>query len=103
MPAATSTPRWQSWPMLAWAPERGSSTPTLRAAPCARRIDGAATSVAVAAAPAVKLRRVTCVECESGLRSMSVLPYRGAATARLWRYCSFGSARDAMPVMSNGA
>jgi hypothetical protein len=29
---AMSTPRWQSWPMPACAPERGSSTPTFSAA-----------------------------------------------------------------------
>ena len=30
MPAVISTPRWQSWPMPACTPERGSSTPTFR-------------------------------------------------------------------------
>ena len=38
MPAVISTPRWQSWPMPACTPERGSSTPTFRGAPCARPI-----------------------------------------------------------------
>src|SRR6185503_1656875 len=45
--------------MPAWAPERGSSTPTLSAAPWARTIAGAATKVLIAAAPASRRRRFT--------------------------------------------
>ncbi len=42
--SAMSTPRLQAWPMPAWTPERGSSTPTLSGAPWARTTDGAAIS-----------------------------------------------------------
>src|SRR6266702_2909505 len=40
----SSTPRKQSCPMPACAPERGSSTPTFSGPPCARTIAGAARS-----------------------------------------------------------
>ena len=46
-----STPRWQSWPMPAWKPERGSSTPTFRAAPCARTMLNGAVPARSPAAP----------------------------------------------------
>ena len=53
-----STPRWQSWPMPAWAPERGSSTPTFSGPLCARTIAGAASTPVTAAAPASSRRRL---------------------------------------------
>src|SRR3974390_2376425 len=56
---AISTPRWQSCPMPACAPERGSSTPTFNAPAWARAIRNGAlpASRQPAAAPAAKLRR----------------------------------------------
>src|SRR3972149_3229818 len=69
---ASSTPRWQSWPMLAWAPERGSRTPTFRGPPCAPTIDGRPRSVV--AAPAVNARRVRVADDGKGnFRLMGVL------------------------------
>jgi hypothetical protein len=50
--------------MLAWTPERGSSTPTLSALACARPMAGAATSVAAAPAVAKSRRRLSVVERE---------------------------------------
>src|SRR6516165_8116710 len=56
---AISTPRWQSCPMPACAPERGSSTPTFNAPAWARAMRNGAlpASRPPAAAPAAKLRR----------------------------------------------
>src|SRR5262249_28092877 len=67
---ASSTPRWQSWPMPACAPERGSRTPTFSGPPCARaKSSGAlAASNPAAPAPAAKLRRVTRAELAGDVR-----------------------------------
>ena len=67
---AMSTPRWQSWPMPASKPERGSSTPTFSGPLCARTIAGAAMAAAVTAAPASRRRRVV----GSGVRVMANPP-----------------------------
>ena len=58
---AMSTPRWQSWPMPAWNPERGSSTPTFRRPPWARPMENGAVPARSAggAEPPAKVRRVT--------------------------------------------
>src|SRR4029077_12923869 len=69
---ATSTPRWQSWPMPASKPERGNSTPTLSGACSARRSEGAAKTAAAAAVPAKRSRRLGL----KGTRSMEILPGR---------------------------
>ncbi len=61
MPLVISTPRWQSWPMPACTPERGSNTPTFKAAPCARTILKGETpaTTPTAPSPALNFRRVT--------------------------------------------
>ena len=48
---AMSTPRWQSWPMPAWKPERGNSTPTFSGPPWARTMLKGAVPATKPAAP----------------------------------------------------
>src|SRR5262249_12859789 len=74
-PAAMSTPRWQSCPIPACAPERGSSTPTFNVASCARRIlNGAIPATTLAPSPAVTVRRVVRLSPDSYLRFFSLVP-----------------------------
>ena len=78
--------------MPAWAPERGSSTPTFRAAPCARTMAGAASKAVVAAAPASRRRRLSverfwscCIpprNCRDGTSGSG-----GGASAAGWDAC----------------
>src|SRR5437763_16213407 len=83
--------------MPAWAPERGSSTPTLSVPPWARTIAGSAIAVVTAAAPASKRRRFNAVDAlrvtdmahspkDWTLAFMVVArgPARQAAGLRLW-------------------
>src|SRR5437763_8656340 len=83
--------------MPAWAPERGSSTPTLSVPPWARTIAGAAIAVVTAAAPASSRRRfnavdalrVTVMAYSPGAIELAFMvegrgPARQAAGLRLW-------------------
>src|ERR1041385_3138436 len=53
--------------MPAWKPERGSSTPTFNAAPCARTMAGAGSVAVTEAVPASRRRRGSVVFMESSL------------------------------------
>ena len=85
MPAVISTPRWQSWPMPACTPERGSSTPTFKPAPWARPMLNGLVPASTPAAPmpAANVRRDRPAWARVGLRCdllvIVVLPLAGVS------------------------
>ena len=95
IPGAMSAPNWQDWPMKAWVPDRGSSTPTLSLFACAlaaRISDPLETMAAVAPRPATKRLRPTSWTCAAtparSSRSLSLMetPF---GSIRLRGYCAF--------------